>query len=332
METNNLSSITRISVLKMLFVALGGLLLLCNCEDFFEKDLAGKEVVIVAPSDLLTTQYTTQNFWWEKLDGALTYNLQIATPSFDNLEKVLVDTNVSINKFTFSLYPGKFQWRIRPANGSSNGQYIVRSLEIDTTLDLRGQEVVLKSPQAEYASNKNSLKFTWDKLFSAADYRFEVRYQEWSGSKVISPVLTQHDTITVGGLQEGTYYWGVQAQNNGSATAFSTRKVIIDKTSPKIPSLSAPLDSATIPTWPVTLKWSRATDSGSSITDSVVVATDKSFKTNSIKISERGDGLTKIINLKENGKYYWKVISQDAAGNYSPESEINLLIIGSTGL
>ncbi len=298
------------------------------CEDIFEKDLEGKEVDIFSPSDDLKTQYTSQNFWWEKAEGALSYNLQIVAPTFENIEKLLVDTNIVGTKFLYTLYPGKFQWRLRPANGSSYGNYVVRSLEIDTTLDLRGQEVILRNPFNDFATNKSQIKFFWDKLYNASDYRFELKNNEWTGPRFMSPVLTQHDTITVGGLTEGIYFWGVQAQNNGSATVFSPRKFIIDKTPPKAPVLSQPEDSAKIDNWPSTFKWTKTPDGGATIYDSLVIATDKTFKAGSVRFSQRVNGQSQQVNLNTTGKYFWKVISLDVAGNTGPWSESNLLIVG----
>lgn len=303
-------------------------ILIMSCEDFFEKDLEGKEVVIVSPADLLKTQYTTQNFWWEKMDGALTYNLQIASPSFSNIEKLLLDTNISVNKLSYALYPGKFEWRLCAENASSKGKYTVRSLEIDTTLDLRGQEVLLKYPPTEFATRRNSIKFLWGKLYNADDYRFELKAGDWTGARVINPVITKDDTITVGALAEGAYYWGVQAQNNGSVTVYAPRRFFVDNTNPQKPNLSAPTDSAKVASWPVTLKWESVSDGGSAIHDSLVVATDKSFKTASIKLSERVDGKSQSVNYSADGKYFWKVYSVDAAGNVSPASEVYLFIVG----
>ncbi|NJK96554.1 MAG: hypothetical protein HC905_18005 [Bacteroidales bacterium] len=87
--------------------------------------------------------------------------MQVATPNFETIEKIIVDTTLSATNFKFNLYPGKFQWRIRPQNGSSKGNYRVYSMEIDTTLDLRGQEVMLKVPSENIAVNTTSLKFSW---------------------------------------------------------------------------------------------------------------------------------------------------------------------------
>lgn len=316
-----------IQPIAILFLILGSVII--SCDDIFEKDLDGEEVNIYSPSNELKTQYNSQNFWWEKKEGALYYNFQIVSPSFDQIEKLLIDTNIAGTKFIYTLYPGKFQWRLRPANGSSFGKYVIRTLEIDTTLDLRGQEVILRSPGVDFATNRGSIKFSWDKLYNASDFRFEIKNGGWDGSRYINPVLTQYDTITIGNFAEGTYYWGVQAQNNGSATVFSNRKFLIDRTEPKTPILSEPKDSTKTDGWPATFKWTNTPDGGAAIYDSLVIATDKNFKNSSIKFSQKITNQSQQVNLNATGKYYWKVITVDAAGNMSSWSETYLLIIGS---
>lgn len=304
---------------------------LISCDDFFEKDLEGKEVEIISPGDSLKTQYSTQKFWWEELDGASFYNLQIVSPSFDKVEKVLIDTSLTETKFTFTLYPGTFQWRVRPANGSSEGDYQIRSIEIDTTLDLRGQEVVLRRPLADFATKEKSIKFYWDKLYNADDYRLDIKSGDWEGENVISPVIIPHDTVTINLalLPDGTYFWGIKALNNGSSTTYSTRKFYIDNIAPKTPVLAEPSDSTSVNDWPVTLKWTNTPDSGSPIYDSLVVATDRYFKSESVKFNKKIEGQSESVSLTGTGKFFWKVFSVDAAGNVSTSSKTNLVIVGS---
>ena len=52
-------------------------LTLIGCEDIFEADLSGEVVVIIAPKDGLQTEIQPNTFWWEAVEGAEGYNLQI---------------------------------------------------------------------------------------------------------------------------------------------------------------------------------------------------------------------------------------------------------------
>ncbi|NJK96555.1 MAG: hypothetical protein HC905_18010 [Bacteroidales bacterium] len=171
-----------------------------------------------------------------------------------------------------------------------------------------------------------------EKLYNASDYRFEVRAGDWDGRRIINPVITSDDTISVFNIPEGVFIWGVQAQNNGSATTFSTRTFIIDTTAPNPPVIAEPKDSAAFTSWPVTLKWNRKTDSGSSIKDSLVISTDKNFKAGTIKLAEITEEQEKSVDINSSGTYYWKVISKDAAGNVSEPTETFLFTVGLSGL
>jgi hypothetical protein len=322
--------IRKANILPVLFFIATVLFVASSCDDIFEKDLEGKEVVIVSPADMLKTQYSTQTFWWEEMDGASSYKLQIVSPTFDRVEKVLVDSSITTNKIEITLYPGKFQWRIQPVNSSSTGKYTVRSLEIDTTLDLQGQQVVLTSPGADFATQKTQIKFKWNKLYNADDYRFELKSGSWEGSKVIDPFLTQNDTITIGSLTDDVYFWGVQAQNSSSASLYSYRKFYVDNKAPKTPVLKEPADSTEVSSGQTNMKWTSYTDEGSPVYDSLVIATDKNFKAGSIKFSEKVQGNSITHDFKDNGNYYWKVITLDNAGNVSDPSEIFLVKVSST--
>ncbi|MDP4209203.1 MAG: hypothetical protein Q8928_10355 [Bacteroidota bacterium] len=308
----HLSLISKIVGSGLLFI-----LMFYGCDDIFEKDLSGKKIVLLAPSDSLKTELTTTTFWWEKLDGALSYNLQVVSPSFNHVEKILADTTVTVNKFTLTLYPGKFEWRIKALNGSSQTAYFLRSMEVDSTMDLQKQELVLKTPNDGSALNASKIILQWYKLYNATQYRVQVKATDWSGSNVISPVFTNYDTLSVSSLSEGTYVWGVQALNESSSSNFFTRKFTIDRTAPSTPSLLLPADRGTVTQSPVSLSWTRVTDSGTTLTDSIVVASDTIFSSGNIKLAKRIDATSYSLEIKDKGSYFWKVKTIDAAGNQS---------------
>jgi hypothetical protein len=289
--------------------------LITSCEELIEKDISKKELVLIAPGEDIRTAVATQTFWWEDLAGALTYNLQIVSPSFDYVERVIADTIVVKNKFSINLFPGRFEWRIKAQNGSYETSFVVRTLEIDSTMDLKGQKVNLTYPAEDTFLNSPSTLFKWQKLYSANSYNLEIHNDSWTGTLVYSLLSINYDTVSVKNLTDGIYYWGIKAWNANSATDYSTSKVTIDRIAPGIPSLLEPNDKANIQQLPVNLKWERSTDDGSPLTDSLFISSDSLF-THSKMVTAKFIHDTKMDNaVQDTGTYFWRVKSVDAASN-----------------
>ena len=101
-----------------------------SCNDIFEIDLSQSNVELLAPADSLTTRENTQRFWWNYIDGALWYELQVVRPSFSQISILDMDTLIEINNFQLSLRPGVYHWRVRALNGSSSTDYTENMLSI----------------------------------------------------------------------------------------------------------------------------------------------------------------------------------------------------------
>lgn len=291
--------------------------LFSSCDDLIEKDISKKELILIAPGDNLRTSVATQTFWWEEVDGARTYNLQIVSPSFESVEIVLADTILSKNKFVINLFPGKFEWRLKAQNGSYESAFVVRSLEIDSTFDLKAQKIILSSPSDDSYLNYASVLFRWQKLYNADTYSMEIHNSDWSGSLAFSLSSIINDTLSVRNLKDGIYSWGIKAWNKNSATEFSTRKITIDKTAPGIPSLLTPLNKANFQQLPVNLTWSRISDTGSPLSDSLIVSSDSLFAPGKTVVAKSLTDTRYGNAVSDTGTYFWKVKTIDAAQNQS---------------
>jgi hypothetical protein len=85
---------------------------------------------ITAPVDNLVTTATTNTFAWEPVDGADKYQIQIVSPKFDSVVMFAVDSSFIKTTFTYTLTPGKYQWRVRASNASTQTSYFTRSFTI----------------------------------------------------------------------------------------------------------------------------------------------------------------------------------------------------------
>jgi len=325
-STSKLWKQARITSLQTyLLVAIPGLLFFfafMACDDIFEPDLSGKKLVLVAPGDSIKTDLSTQTFYWEELKGALDYNLQIVIPSFNKIQQFVLDTTITSHSFIVNLSPGKYEWRVRAQNGSSKTGYIVRMFEIDSTMDLTKQKVLLTSPADEISTNNRKILFGWSRLYNATGYNVQIWKPDLTGSIVKDTTITTISASMGSDLADGNYVWGVKAFNANTNTNLATRKVTIDRTAPTIiPALTSPQNKAHLTSWPVNLTWNRSdSDGGSNLFDSIYVAVDTFFtaKVTSYKSLDKTYSLT----LSDDTTYFWKVKTIDMAGNRGPFSII----------
>jgi hypothetical protein len=293
-----------------LFIALT----LSACEDFIEKDISNKTVSLLSPPDGYTTNTLVQTFWWEELDGAEHYRLQIAKPSFSNAQQLIIDTTITATNFTYQfLFPGTYQWRLKGVNNGSETAYITRTLTIDSTLDLSTQIVVLISPANNINSADTVHTFTWNSLYNATLYRFQLI--DNASSFVIKDTATVNTQLTTE-LVEGDFKWQVRAENDLGVSPYSSRNIIIDLTAPSVSTPALPANGDTV-TSPVDIRWHRQL---SAVADSLLIYSDSALTNISLSVYETDT--TYSFNGLSLNNYYWRLKSIDAAGNQSGYSNV----------
>jgi hypothetical protein len=144
-----------------------GISLCCimGCSDVFETNIEKSTINVLAPPDNIHSTLVTQTFWWDNVSGASKYNLQIVSPRFDYIERFVLDTNITTDKFQITLNPGVYEWRICGFNSGYATPYSIRTLFIDSTVDLTLQQVILVSPASNKATNESHIKFKWGKIY-----------------------------------------------------------------------------------------------------------------------------------------------------------------------
>jgi len=298
-----------------------GLLALAGCGDVFEEDLTGEELTIVAPPDHWFTTDNTITFIWDEHPDALNYQLQVAQPRFDSLIYLIHDSTVtsSNTSLTLGFTPGSYQWRIRPTNGSSNGDWVVMNLTVDSTSSLTGQTVTLTAPANPTYTNVTTHTFTWNELPAAERYDWRL-YRPNDGS---SPITIQQVTVEQLSytLTEGYHTWSVEARNetNGTSTGEWSSSIWIDETAPDMPIAAAPADNTTLTDSLLTFTWSAAATVGVDPTpefDSLFIHSDTTQAA-----TYRYESITTSVEDSIGpGTWYWRVKATDFAGNASDYS------------
>ena len=78
-------------------------------------------------------------------------------------------------------------------NNGSETEYSVRSLKIDSTLDLSTQIVSLISPIDNYSTLDTSITFKWSALYNANEYHFQLL--DYSSSSILLDSIITNELL-----------------------------------------------------------------------------------------------------------------------------------------
>jgi hypothetical protein len=292
-----------------------------SCKELIEPSIAKRTVRLNAPADGYESAKYLVGFWWDDVEDALQYRFQIVSGTFDTPGQLVADTLVWGNKFTISMEPGEYQWRVRAENGSSaTGFSATRSVTVLAS-SIKGQSVRLLSPADGTLSNLAKMNFTWDKLFGATKYRLQVDTNFFADeSSLVYDGTAAGLSYTLPIAKDQRYQWRVMAENDTAEARWSAlRAVTIDRTPPDKPEPQYPANRGSVNT-PVNLRWSSA--EGAAAYRLVVLKAD------SVSVYDR----TYPVDTKSNSYSFnagipgeqvvWKVFSVDAAGNVSGPGKI----------
>jgi len=311
---------------KINYLLLLALLILASCDEFIDEDISDSVIEVIAPVDNLVTTKTTLTFWWNELDEAANYRLQIVSTNFDTILSIPLDTLLTSNKFEITLNPSRYQWRVKAINSAYETQWFTRNLTIENVPDLSDQEVLLKSPSDQDVFGVTSIKFQWYKLPNATNYALIVKKNTWDGSLAFPMEFTTKDTITKT-LAEGTYVWGVRGYNDNSQSKVQNNTFIIDLTAPEKPVLKTPTNNSTVTTVPVDLTWDYSSTDATTVYDSIYIAKESTFSSSSKLFFEKSTTKSYKLTTDYTGKVYWRVKTIDKAGNKSEFSDTFIFTI-----
>lgn len=285
-----------------------------GCNAFIEPSLKDETVQLISPPDNIVSQDYTQTFWWEKVEGASRYNLQIVSPSFDSVATLVADTNLSSNKFTASLVPGNYQWRVRAENNGTESAYVTRSFEVDSA-SLAGQQITINTPDNSRFYGQNLL-LDWQLLFGASKYVIQIDtvFGGFNQSDLIftdTLVPTEIPFFRNFGRTTGAFIWRVKAFNNVDATGFSDiTDFVIDNTPPVI---TVPVEGVSPAN--VTLGWDPLP--GASSFDVFVRKQKNGIKSNFPNFPKNVNTTTLSFTATVGDTLWWTVGARDVAGNLS---------------
>jgi hypothetical protein len=285
------------------------------CDDLFEESIEDEVVKVVTPADGTISKNYTQTFWWENLKGALNYRLQIVYNKFDSAAEFKLDTLLSDSRFTVTLKPSSYQWRVVALNGSSETkENTIQNLRIDSA-SIAGQDLLLSAPKNNLISNESDIDFTWEELPGATRYRLQL-FADGNNVAILDSLVKGATEFAYVLEDDAAYSWQVTGERRGVFSNPSEQwHYILDRESPDSVKLTSPGSSARV-TSPVTLSWEASTDTRFLRYELYVykgnASTPLSDKYNPYSTTKNSFSLTEGAL---NDKIFWKVRVVDKAGN-----------------
>src|SRR5690554_3391863 len=90
---------------------------LCSCEEIlFEQDISKDVVRLIAPVNNAEVESNSVRFNWEAMEGATNYEIQIATPNFENANQLVLNTVGEDNFYQHELIVSEYEWRVQAQN------------------------------------------------------------------------------------------------------------------------------------------------------------------------------------------------------------------------
>lgn len=302
---------------KYLFLSF--IILVFGCDQVIVEDLSNKSIVLNAPGNGLHTTLLTNQFHWNLMEGATSYQLQIVKPDFEFIEQYILDTIITGNVYTYTLFPGSFEWRVKALNNAYESPFSTFQLNIDSTSSLSGMPMLLVSPPNGAITNQTAINFRWEEIVIAESYHLEITEAEGLNDLVHEGDYTGDEAFI--SLPNGNFNWKLYAANNtpSSSNWSEQRLLTIDSIPPSNPTLIYPTSSdSPIPNTDINFDFNSGVDELTNTFDSIWIASDiLFFGVVSEGEVQNGETYSDSLGL---GTYFWKVRTIDQAGNGTTSS------------
>jgi uncharacterized protein YegP (UPF0339 family) len=312
--------------LKPVLFFLSVALWLSSCKEFIEPSITSREVQPNAPANNFQSTSYTVNFWWNEVEDALQYRLQIVTPEFSSPSALVLDTLVKGDKFSCNLSPGNYEWRVRAENGSTQTAYSAPRPFTVVFSSIKAQKVQLVSPLNNTLSNQGSTTFSWGSLYGATQYRLQVDTNNFADEgKLVFNQTTPALQFNYSLSKDQSYQWRIRAENDTAQSQWSSiNNFTYDHTPPAIVSLTAPTADQTV-SLPVSLQWAQ---SNSAVKYRLYVYRGDSNTLFSSSFPMLINTISYTLTQGNLGdRIYWKLTAIDAAGNESAASTLRSFIL-----
>ncbi|MCA9913457.1 MAG: S8 family serine peptidase, partial [Anaerolineae bacterium] len=169
-------------------------------------------------------------------------------------------------------------------------------------------------------TNDNTPTFSWTPVDYADSYELQLATDSRFNNLLLNITGIDATSITPAAFADGRYFWRVRAVNSGGLQGAWTRvqSLTVDTTPPGQTLLRAPRDGSGTSNILPTFSWTATRTAN---LYRIQVSTNAAF-TNVIVDEETSRTSFRVSDTLSLGRYYWRVLPRDAAGNWGEWSEI----------
>ncbi|PQJ80294.1 hypothetical protein [Polaribacter porphyrae] len=106
------------------------LFIFISCEAIFIEDISDTKVILLAPTNNAEVVTGSIQFNWEEVIDASEYNIQIASPSFNQANQIVLDSVTTSSIITKELDVGSYEWRVKASNSGYQTNYTTNSFTV----------------------------------------------------------------------------------------------------------------------------------------------------------------------------------------------------------
>ncbi|MEP0262327.1 hypothetical protein [Dokdonia sp.] len=209
-----------------------------GCEDIVSvPDISEDIITVLAPTDGAILENTDVTFTWEEIEFSDQYQIQVAQPTFENANQVVLDTILgdslqSFRSFTKTLPSEMYQWRVRGLNSNFQTDYTTQSFTLVDTIamvgDISSEVVTTIAPSDGVTISSGAIGFSWEAVADATSYQIQIAFPNFE-----NPVQIVNDTITselsyMTMLDSNSYEWRIKAINEVSETVYATQTLFVE--------------------------------------------------------------------------------------------------------
>lgn len=279
-------------------------LLMFSCDEFIEEELDEQDILQIAPAEGVSLTNDTVTFWWTEVEDIRGYNLQVVTPDFTRIERIVIDSVLTEDRFNAVLDDGVYEWRVTAFNAGSELVSDTFMFSVDGKMQ-GANSIKISTPLDGAVLSNGKVTFKWMGVDGVTDYHLQVVSPGFQHieSVVLDETLTEE--LFEYELSNGYYEWLVRGYKDGEEIISDTCefKVSCASLDDQTISLKAPYDEAVLKDKDVSFWWTNVRNISGYQLQVVTPGFDKVEKVivDDVLIEERFD-----YELQE-GVYEWMV-------------------------
>ena len=265
---------------------------------------------------------------WNKAERAVNYKVQVSDNA--NFTGTLVVNDSNLTDTARAIGPLKnnqaYWWRVRGKNAAGPGDWSA-ARKFTTIILIAPPAPTLSSPSDDAAGVAASPVLKWHPSLRSTGYKIQVSLSPTFATVVAQDSGIKDTTKSVGPLKNGEqYFWRVNARNDAGVSAYSEiRTFTVSAAATAEPVPVSPNDNAANQPQALDLVWKKAVNAA---TYRVQVSLKADFSTTVAEDTDLVDTAFHVGGLAFGQTYYWRVRSQNTAGNsdYSDARKFTVVI------